>query len=110
VFDYDQQFRFVPTSLTTTSTSGFEWNYRLYVGWDYPENNCLTNELLTYYLEESHEILHQFQEQGGIRPQGKHLYDVDIQDDILVDVNNDSYYFHTYYATYGILTLVPISD
>jgi hypothetical protein len=110
VFDYDQQFRFVPTSLNTITTAGFEWDERLYVGWDYPANNCLTNERLTYYLEESHEILHQFQGQGGIRPQGKHLYDVDIQDDVWEISYNVGYHYHTYHATYGILTLVPIND
>jgi hypothetical protein len=108
VFDYDQQFRFVPTSLNTITTAGFEWDERLYVGWDYPANNCLTNERLTYYLEESHEILHQFQGQGGIRPAGKHLYDVYIED--AIGFFGDGYHYHTYFATYGILTLVPISD
>lgn len=73
VFDYDQQFRFIPTSLNTISTAGFDWDERLYVGWDYPANNCLTNQLLTYYLEESHEILHQFQGQGGYKANRKTL-------------------------------------
>ncbi len=109
VIEFEQPFRFIPTSIGDPIVfHGLDDFYgRLYAGWNYPENNCLTNELLTYYLEESHEILHNLNE--GIRPEGKHLFDVYIFDYLKLE-NFEGTYYHQYEATYGILTLVPPSN
>lgn len=110
VIEFEQPFRFVPTSIgDLIEFHGLDVFFdRLYAGWEYPENNCLTNDTLTYYLEESHKILHDLSE--GVRPEGKHLYDVHIIDDLVYLPNNQGQYYHLYSATYGILTLVPIID
>jgi hypothetical protein len=106
-FEYAGPWRFIPTSIGDPIVfHGLDDFYgRLYAGWNYPENNCLTNELLTYYLEESHKILYNLNE--GIRPIGKHLYDVQIYDQLLLLPDNEGMYYHEYEATYGILTLIP---
>jgi len=66
VYTIGPEFKFLFTSLVTFEANGFDFenvNYepRLYVGWDYPEMNCLTNDTLTYYLLEAHDIIHTYE-------------------------------------------------
>lgn len=97
---FDGQYTF--TALQTVETTGFDYDERLYVGWDYPENNCLTNDLLDYYLLQSHNIINNYDE--GLRIEGKSFASVQIDDDLLLS----SYpkHFHHYYVTYGIRILI----
>jgi hypothetical protein len=108
MIEFEQPFRFIPTSIgDPIEFHGLdEFAGRLYAGWNYDEINCLTNDTLTFYLGESHDILHN--STNGIRPLGKHLYDVQIKDYLMFLPNNQGQFYHHYFATYGILTLVPI--
>ncbi len=102
---------FIFTNLETFGAVGFDFenaNYepRLYVGWDYPEQNCLTNDTLTYYLLESHDIINTYDYNGGLRPPGLDFSHVKI-DDWLQLLPYDGRHLHHYDVTYGIITLVP---
>ena len=97
---------YIFTNLEPKETAGFDWNYRLYVGWNYPENNCLTNDTLTYYLLESHDIIHTYIDDGGLRPAGKSFSNVEIIDELLMS-SQGSAHFHNYEVTYGVITLLP---
>jgi hypothetical protein len=97
---FDGQYTF--TDLETVEATGYDYNERLYVGWDYPENNCLTNDLLDYYLVQSHNIINNYSE--GLRIEGKSFASVQIDDDLLIA--NYPKHFHYYYVTYGIRILI----
>jgi len=97
----DRPYRFIPTSLVTIEVIGTgDYADRLFfdaVDIDY----CLDNDALTYYLEQSHQILNDPNE--NVRPLGKQLSHVQIIDDLVVGV---TYYCHRYVATYGEITFV----
>jgi hypothetical protein len=102
------------TDVDTFWASGFDFlnsndEYRLYVGWDYPEHNCLTNDILTYYLLESHDIIHTYDYEGGLKPPGLDFSNVEIIDDLWMDGSNSKHY-HLYLVSYGILTIIPPHD
>ncbi len=73
---------------------------RLYVGWDYPEDNCLTHEMLTNYLLQSHYIMNDYAE--GVRPANKVFASVEIHDWLALLPNNQGEHFHQYFVTYGV--------
>ena len=81
-----------------TSYIGPNGEPRLYVGWDYPEDNCLTHDMLTNYLLQSHYIINDYAE--GVRPPGKAFANVEIHDWILLGGAFPEH-FHQYYVTYG---------
>ena len=79
---------------------------RLYLGWDYPDYNCLYSDTLTYYLWQSDDIIYSYDFEGGLRPYNKSFTSLEIIDD-LASSNNMVYYLHRYLVTYGIPTQVP---
>ena len=101
------------TDLITLWVTGFDFtdensDPRLYIGWDYPVNNCLTNDTLTYYLWQSDDIIYTYQYLGGLRPLNKSFVRLEILDDVVV--SGGGFNFHQYLVTYGIPTLVPPGD
>lgn len=90
---------YVFVSCTTYTAVGFDYDERLYIGWNYPQNNCLTSDTLNYYLQQSHLILNDPAE--GLRPLGKEFCNVEIIDD-LIPAGSNSKHFHFYYIVYGI--------
>ncbi len=104
---------YIFTDLETHETTGFEWEtggvYQLYVGWDYPEDNCLTNDTLTYYLLNSHDIINTYDYEGGLRPPTKSFANVEIKDELLL-LPYDGQHLHYYTITYGTITLVGLPD
>lgn len=106
---YPWPYTFVSLSMHETRGEYYEtpeWPYyRLYMGWDYPEQNCLTHDLLNFYLTESHKIIYNYDE--GFRPEGKSMVQVYIRDALIL---HDPYpnNYHNYEVTYGIR--VPLPD
>lgn len=78
---------------------------RLYVGWDYPENNCLTHDTLTYYLVQSHYIINDYAE--GVRPAGLSFASVVIGDWLLLG-GEFPLHLHQYFVTYGTMVKVGL--
>lgn len=105
---------FVWTDLETNEyVNGFDFPGptgapRLYVGWDYPEDNCLTYDMLTDYLVQSHYIINDYAE--GIRPAGKSFTSVYIDDDLAFLPNSQGVHYHRYEVTYGIMVKVGLPD
>jgi len=105
---------FIWTDLETNEyVNGFDYlnpttgEPRLYVGWDYPEENCLTHDMLTNYLLESHYIINDYSE--GVRPAGKSFASVEIHDDLAMSSTGSNHY-HRYEVTYGTMVLVGLPD
>ncbi len=112
LIQYAGPYTWIPASLETIDLRGFDYEteppvawplHRLYVGWDYPEDNCLTHELLNFYLFESHKIIYDFNE--GVRPEGKSMKHVQIDDDLKLGEFPDKH--HWYRVTYGIRIIKP---
>jgi hypothetical protein len=80
---------------------------RLYMGWDYPEDNCLTITMLTDYLNESDDIIYTYQSSGGLRPANKDFVRVYIADWLLLGSPYGGRHIHHYDVTYGTPTNVP---
>ena len=104
---------FIWTDLETREAVGFDFqnatgDYRLYVGWDYPEDNCLTHDMLTYYLLQSHYIINDYTE--GLRPVGKTFASVKIDDWLAELPNSQGEHIHYYFITYGIMVQVGLPD
>lgn len=99
---YAEPYVFI--NLTTRYTDGFYYNGRLYLGWNYPEHNCLTSDTLNHYLLQSHMIINNYNE--GLRPQGKEFSHVKITDDLLLGAS----YFHRYEVKYGVRIPVGYDD
>lgn len=100
------------TDLETLETTGFDWDdiggvYPLYVGWDYPEDNCLTDVMLTDYLMNSDDIINTYDYEGGLRPAGKTFESVYIRDELLLLPNSQGKHLHYYLVTYGIPSFIP---
>lgn len=98
------------TDLVTLETTGFDWDdvggvYPLYVGWDYPEDNCLSDVMLTDYLMNSDWIINTFDYDDGLRPAGLTFESVYIKDDLLIA--NPPSHLHYYFVTYGIPSYIP---
>jgi len=101
-------YRFIPTSLVTIDIHGASmFPGRLFGGWYDDINICIEDDMMTYYLEQSHVILNDYSE--GIRPNNKYLSHVFI-DDALGVPSGGALLSHLYYATYGEITLVPPID
>ena len=104
----DRNYRFILNTLEITEVDPIgnpEFQGRLFGG-AYDFYHCISDEMMTYYLEQSHLILNDPSE--GIQPNNKHLYHLQI-DDALYGGGN-SLISHHYIATYGEVTLVPIID
>ena len=80
---------------------------RLYVGWDYPQHNCLDNDTLTYYLWQSDEIIHNYSSEGGLRPANKSFVSLEIIDTMIYKSGGYTKHLHYYKVTYGKPTTVP---
>ncbi|MCK9453127.1 MAG: hypothetical protein M0Q90_15640 [Bacteroidales bacterium] len=113
-FEYDQQYIFV-NLVTVWQINGIDWqdnlgNPLLFVtnswesdfSWDY----CLTNESLTHYLTQTHNILYSYAGNGGVRPYGKFLSNVVIYDDAIF-WPQETTLLHNHDATYGNLVIKP---
>ena len=116
-FSYDQPYIFVNLQ-TVWEITGITWQDELgnpmlfFKGsWepDYSEDYCMTNQELTTNLANAHTILYSYEGQGGVRPSGKYLSNVDI-DDALIPWGYQSSILHLYNATYGNMVLRPIDD
>jgi len=104
----EENYRFIPTSLVTIDIHGASmFPGRLFGGWYDDINICIEDDMMTYYLEQSHIILNDYSE--GIRPNNKYLSHV-IIDDALGVPSGGALLSHFYYATYGEITLVPPID
>jgi len=90
---------YIFTNIITLETEGFSYEGRLYFGWNYPENNCLTSDTLNYYLEQSHLIINDINE--GLRPPELHFSHVSIYDALIPGGEESSWHFHYYYVSYG---------
>ncbi len=116
-FAYDQPYVFVNLQ-TVWEITGITWqdelgNPMLFLkgSWepDYSEDYCMTNQELTTNLANAHTILYSYEGQGGVRPSGKYLSNVEI-DDTSIPWGYQSAILHLYNATYGDLVLRPIDD
>jgi hypothetical protein len=97
--------------LVTEEATGFDFedsngDYRLYVGWDYPQDNCLSIDTLTYYLNQSDDIIYTNKTSGGLRPANKSFVRLTI-DDSFYYKNSWNYHLHAYFVTYGTPTQAP---
>jgi len=104
----DESYRFILNTLEIIEVDPIgnpEFQGRLFGG-AYDFYHCINDEMMTYYLEQSHLILNDPSE--GKQPNNKHLYHLQI-DDALYGGGN-SLISHHYIATYGEVTLVPIID
>jgi len=97
-------------NLVTEEATGFDFEVggdpRLYVGWDYPADNCLTIDTLTYYLNQSDDIIYTYKTNGGLRPANKSFVRLIIFDDVVVG-EGYAEHFHYYEVTYGTPTTIP---
>ncbi|MBW6491632.1 MAG: hypothetical protein K0B15_10630 [Lentimicrobium sp.] len=93
---------YVFVNLEYRFADGFNFDDRLYLGWDYPSHNCLSSDTLNHYLLQSHLIINDPAE--GLRPAGKEFSHVEITDDILLSMYPK--YFHYYKIFYGNKILV----
>ena len=80
---------------------------RLYMGWNYPQHNCLNNDTLTYYLWQSDEIIHTYSSEGGLRPANKSFVSLEIIDSFNYKSGSNNQYLHYYDVIYGKPTTVP---
>ncbi|NCU34498.1 hypothetical protein EOM75_00610 [Candidatus Falkowbacteria bacterium] len=95
---------YIFTDIEAYSATGFEYDNRLYTGWNYPEQNCLIYDLLNYYLKQSHYIMKDDSE--GLKPVDKDFVHVEIVDEVVVGRGQ---YFHYYTVCYGKKLLVSPS-
>jgi hypothetical protein len=103
-----ENYRFILNTLETIEVDVFynrEFEFRLFGGFGYGYYFCVSDEYLTYYLEQSHLIFTDPAE--GIVPNNKQLYHISIDDRSYLD---GSYTSHGYFATYGEVTLIPPID
>ncbi|MDD4374400.1 MAG: hypothetical protein PHG67_10820 [Bacteroidales bacterium] len=91
---------YIYTDIISRTTDGFVYDSRLYVGWNYPENNCLASDTLNYYLEQSHLIINDISE--GLRPPGLDFSHVSILDELVPGGEDRSWHFHFYTVSYGV--------
>lgn len=100
------------TDIVTIEVNGYDFediygNPRLFWGWDYPNDECLTNDTLTYYLIQSDDIIKTPDSQGGLKPPGKSFISVYIDDDLAMSPQI-SWHYHRYEVTYGVpYTAIP---
>jgi hypothetical protein len=116
-FTYDQRYIFVGlvpvnyiNGMTWTELNGDPLLFLIHdlqpdFSWDY----CLTSEALSEQLTNAHSILYNYVNQGGVRPQGKHLSSVIIEDNF-ISIQYISHLLHNYHATYGTLVPAPPID
>ncbi|MCK9453131.1 MAG: hypothetical protein M0Q90_15660 [Bacteroidales bacterium] len=110
-FAFDQRYIFVGL-VPVYEINGVAWPGLFIINDDQPDfswDYCLTNEALTEQLAHAHTILYSYENQGGVRPSGKHLSSVIIIDDLLT-WNYTSHLLHNYHATYGTLVPAPPID
>lgn len=89
------------TDIEIKYTDGIgEYEDRLFVDWTHNIDYCLTDTELTFYLDESDEIIYSYEGQGGERPQGKDFISVEIID-TMIPSGNPYPYLHWYHITYG---------
>jgi hypothetical protein len=94
------------TDLVTIPADGWDFedadgNPRIFIGWDYPNDECLTNDTLTYFLIEADDIIKTYDTNGGLRPPNKSFVRIEILDELVMS-SNYSWHIHQYWATYGI--------
>lgn len=77
-----------------------EYEGRLFVDWTHSIDYCLSNTELTYYLNESDDIIYTYVAQGGKRPQGKNFIRVEIED-TMTPSGGIYPYLHWYHIRYG---------
>jgi len=93
------------TDLVTIPADGFLFEddngyARIFVGWDYPNNECLTNDTLTYFLIEADDIVKTYEADGGLRPPDKDFVRIYILDELVMS-SPQSWHIHQYWVTFG---------
>lgn len=101
------------TDLVTLSADGFYFEdagvARIFVGWDYPTDECLTNDTLTYFLIQADDIINTYDYEGGLRPANKSFINIEIKDRLAM-YDFSGWHYHEYLVTYGIPTVVGLPD
>jgi hypothetical protein len=103
----EENYRFILNTLETVEVDvifDYEFEGRLFGGY-YDYFYCIEDDMMTYYLEQSHMIFTDPAE--GIVPNNKQLYHISIDDALWLGVGFIS---HHYYATYGEVTLIAPID
>lgn len=62
---------------------------------------------MTYYLNQSDDIIYTLKTNGGLRPTDKAFVRVYILDELVLLPNNNGQHLHYYFVTYGAPTNVP---
>jgi hypothetical protein len=94
------------TDLVTLTADGWDFedangNSRIFIGWDYPNDECLTIDTLTYFLIEADDIIKTSVDDGGLRPTDKSFVRISILDELVMS-SDYNWYIHQYWVTYGI--------
>ena len=94
------------TDLVTLTADGWDFedangNPRIFIGWDYPNDECLTIDTLTYFLIEADDIIKTSVDDGGLRPTDKSFVRISILDELVMS-SDYNWYIHQYWVTYGI--------
>ena len=79
------------------------WNSSQYPGFD----GCISPQYLNFYLTKTKEYIYNDENNGGIRPVGNGLIDIDLWGMEGIDYGNNTLYFHQARVYYGILRLRP---
>lgn len=96
----------IPVGTGTPHNNGYSylyWNSSQYTGFD----GCLSPYYLNFYLTKTKELINQDVNNGGIRPVGEALIDIDLWGNDGIDDDGYVLYFHQARVNYGILRLRP---
>lgn len=96
----------IPLGTGTPHNYGYSylyWNSNQYPGFD----GCISPDYLNFYLTKTKELIYNDTDNGGIRPDGNGLIDIDLWGNDGIDVDGYILYFHQARVNYGILRLRP---
>jgi hypothetical protein len=96
----------IPFGTGTPHNNGYcylYWNSSQYLNFE----GCLSPYYLNFYLTKTKELIYQDVNNGGIRPVGEALIDINLWGNIDNDPNGYLIYFHQANVNYGILRLRP---
>lgn len=96
----------IPLGTGTPHNYGYSylyWNSNQYPGFD----GCISPDYLNFYLTKTKELIYNDTDNGGIRPDGNGLIDIDLWGNDGIDDDGYILYFHQARVNYGILRLRP---